>query len=300
MSSIVREASHAGSWYDEGGARLESQLDGWLAAANSDADSNHTPARAIIAPHAGYSYSGPTAAFAYKQIIPDNVQRVFILGPSHHVYLKGCALSRCTEYATPLGNLKLDAAIIAELNATQSFEFMTKSVDEEEHSIEMHLPYIRKVFNKNANATIVPILVGALATEKEAVYGKILAPYLANPANIFVVSSDFCHWGSRFNYTYTTSSQVPIHESINILDHQGMALIERLDCDGFAAYLKSTKNTICGRHPIGVLLQAIRAVRTTDTAFQPNLKFVKYAQSSACKTQRDSSVSYASASLRVD
>lgn len=67
--------------------------------------------------------------------------------------------------------------------------------------------------------TIVPIMVGSLSIESEAMYGEILAPYLADPENLFVISSDFCHWGQRFRYTYVMGSG-PIHKSIEKLDKQ--------------------------------------------------------------------------------
>ncbi|KOB65512.1 SWI5-dependent HO expression protein 3 [Operophtera brumata] len=88
---------------------------------------------------------------------------------------------------------------------------------------------------------------------------------IADPQNLFVISSDFCHWGARFRYTWRDKTS-PIHQSIEWLDRQP-----------FTDYLNKYGNTICGRHPIGVLLQ--------------------YAQSSQCVTAQDSSVSYASASL---
>lgn len=82
---------------------------------------------------------------------------------------------------------------------------MSQTVDEEEHSIEMHLPYVAKVMeSRRSQYTIVPILVGALSEEKEILYGKILSKYLADPDNLFVISSDFCHWGEtckRFHYS---------------------------------------------------------------------------------------------------
>lgn len=66
--------------------------------------------------------------------------------------------------------------------------------------------------------TIVPILVGSISPEVEATYGAILAPYLADPQNLFVISSDFCHWGKRFSYTYYDEACGPIHRSIEQLD----------------------------------------------------------------------------------
>lgn len=79
-----------------------------------------------------------------------------------------------------------------------------------------------------------------------------------------------------------------------------MKLIENLDEKGFNKYLREYGNTICGRHPIGVLLQAVKALQINNSNLSPSIKFVKYAQSSQCQSLRDSSVSYAAASLVMD
>ncbi|XP_048480136.1 protein MEMO1-like isoform X1 [Plutella xylostella] len=288
-----RNASHAGSWYTENGTELSRQLDMWLA----KADLTHGPARAIIAPHAGYSYCGACAAFAYRQVSPVVVKRIFILGPSHHVRLGGCALSPLDKYRTPLYDLTIDKQIYLELEATRQFEWMDVQTDEDEHSIEMMLPYIAKVMEEyKSGFTIIPILVGSLTNEKQAKYGSILAPYLADPQNLFVISSDFCHWGARFRYQWR-DQRPHIHQSIEWLDKQGMNIIETLDPRAFSSYLDKYNNTICGRHPIAVLLQAVEKLRTQQNAPKMSMKFLKYAQSSQCETMQDSSVSYASASL---
>ncbi|CAD6883883.1 unnamed protein product [Tilletia controversa] len=338
----VRSASHAGSWYTDDGSKLNRSLDKWL----NDVRGEDVPepsavhvegahagrdggvgmpvpgCRAIIAPHAGYSYSGPAAAWAYRCIDTSGIKRIFILGPSHHVYLDGCALSACDQYETPIGSLPLDKPILKELAATGQFSEMDLQTDEDEHSIEMHLPYIRKVF-ENLDITVVPILVGSISTTKEAHFGSVLAPYLKDPTNFFVVSSDFCHWGSRFSYTYyqapastavNLSSRVPpspstpIHASIRALDGEGMLAITHSSSSApsktageahteFATYLRQTKNTVCGRHPIGVLLGALAALEAKE-AVRSECRFTRYEQSSQCLTVRDSSVSYASAFAR--
>lgn len=74
-------------------------------------------------------------------------KRVFLLGPSHHFYLEKAALTKCTHYGTPLGNLPIDAATTAELHKSGQFDYMSQSVDEDEHSLEMHLPYIYKILS---------------------------------------------------------------------------------------------------------------------------------------------------------
>ncbi|OBS68418.1 hypothetical protein A6R68_03042, partial [Neotoma lepida] len=89
---------------DGDGPQLNAQLEGWL----SQVQSTKRPARAIIAPHAGYTYCGSCAAHAYKQVDPSITRRIFILGPSHHVPLSRCALSSVDVYRTPLYDLRID------------------------------------------------------------------------------------------------------------------------------------------------------------------------------------------------
>jgi len=167
----------------------------------------------------------------------------------------------------------------------------------------------------------VPILVGAINKEKEAIFGELLAPHLAREDTLCVVSSDFCHWGTRFQYTYyypkpppsatpairlsrsdakaSIRSSHPIHQSISALDHEAMELLTlppATACgahNDFTDYLARTKNTICGRHPIGVLLGALSSLEKGGKAAK--LTWVRYEQSSQCVTIQDSSVSYASA-----
>ncbi|KAG1688213.1 Protein MEMO1 [Nymphon striatum] len=292
----TRRATHSGSWYSDSARELHKQFDNWF----SHVKVNHGPARAIIAPHAGYQYCGSCAAYAYKQINPALVKRVFILGPSHHFRLSGCALSSAVKYQTPFYNLTIDKDIYDELYATRSFETMNMSTDEDEHSIEMHLPYIAKVMEQyKDNFTIVPVLIGSLSNEKETHYGRIFSRYLSDPSNLFVISSDFCHWGTRFRYQYYDKSFGIVHQSIQHLDKMGMDIIEKLIPDGFSDYLKKYGNTICGRHPIAVLLNAVSCLHSRSEN-RISMKFLKYAQSSQCYNMGDSSVSYAASSLVIE
>ena len=230
------------------------------------------------------------------------MKRVFIVGPSHHIRLSGCALSSVSTYKTPLYDLRIDQDIYRELYETEVFEEMSLQTDEDEHSIEMHLPYVAKVM-EGQSFTIVPILVGSLSPEKEALYGKLLSKYLGQTENLFVISSDFCHWGSRFNYQYYDKKWGAIYQSIEQLDRLAMDVIESIRPPDFTSYLREYGNTICGRHPIGVLLNAAselsKSQNNSESGREISLKFLKYAQSSHCRHMNDSSVSYASASLRI-
>lgn len=97
--------------------------------------------------------------------------------------------------------------MVKELKSKGDFATLSQSRDEDEHSLEMHLPYIYAILSKylftlsltycsnfSEIPPLVPIMVGATNKNKEKEYGKLLAPYVANPENLFVISSDFCHW----------------------------------------------------------------------------------------------------------
>ena len=190
----------------------------------------------------------------------------------------------------------------------------------------MHLPYIHHLLSQHFNSKekeenfpkLVPILVGSTSPTAEKSFGKILASYLANEENVFVISSDFCHWGLRFNYTYylpSSSSSTdsthpaagisltkkshkvphadpPIHESIRTLDHLCVAAIESGSHDAFLKVLRETGNTVCGRHPIGVVMAAMEEL---GIAGEGKFRFVRYERSSEVERVGDSSVSYVSA-----
>lgn len=194
--------------------------------------------------------------------------------------------------------------MINELNKTRMFDEMSTSVDEDEHSIEMQLPYLKHVMPNDRDIPLVPILVGNLDTQAEIKYGELLASYVQDSANLFVISSDFCHWGNRFSYTYYQAGSdpavkkisskdiqkdVPIWKSIEAMDHEGMKLIESGSHQDFANYLARTRNTICGRHPIGVMLAALAAAGT-----EARFNFLDYRQSNRVTSTSDGSVSYAS------
>lgn len=213
----------------------------------------------------------------------------------------------------------LDKTTMDALRSTGRFKEMSTLADSDEHSLEMHLPYIFQLLSKSFTSAVmpslIPILVGSTEPTTEKAYGSLLAPYLADPANVFVVSSDFCHWGSRFNYTYYLPSSTteasegvylglrdkpkdpPICDSIARLDKLAMQGVESGHHDAFLAILRDTGNTVCGRHPIGVMMAAIEALKKESKIGEDlgKFRFVRYERSSEVTRGNDSSVSYASA-----
>ncbi len=214
----VREAEHAGSWYSDSSPQLTQQLDYWLSQVPPNLPK--PGARVVIAPHAGYAYSGPCAAWAYRCLDLSKAKRIFILHPSHHKHLSTAALPTVQAYQTPLSDepLRLDhetlehlstISTVSEQGRTVRFTTMSKEVDEAEHSCEMQLPYIHRMLQKlypnepvSSYPPLVPIMIGGTSPDIETALGKVLAPYIGDESNAFAISSDFCHWGGRFSYTY--------------------------------------------------------------------------------------------------
>ena len=205
----TRPATHAGTWYSGSRADLTLQIDGWI----DDAHAEKTPGtlRAIIAPHAGYAYSGATAGAAYAAVAAmpaDSIDRVVLLGPSHHVFVDSLAVSEAGSCETPLGALAVDGEAVARLRGAERLSMRAWGA---EHSLELHMPFLRRALDRSGNggALLLPVLVGA-GGEAEA---EALAPFW-NARSLFVVSTDFCHWGSRFGFApYDEDSPLAIHVS---------------------------------------------------------------------------------------
>lgn len=315
----IRPATHAGSWYTANKASLTSQLDELFAKAAKRIElssQNGVPgARVLVGPHAGYSYAGTQLAETYASWDTTNCKRVFVIGPSHHVYFASTAkVSKYDFYATPLGNLPVDTQVCSDLTSTLTFSYMSPDEDQDEHSFEMHAPFIYHKAHESdvACPKIVPIMISAMS---EQLYSDIvgsLKPYFLDSSNTFAVSSDFCHWGSRFGYTkylqklpalgktididdminIRSRSQlvphVPIHRSIEALDKEAMRIASVGSYEDWNKYISETQNTICGQKPIAVVLRLLQNVENSG------FTWIGYSQSGEVSSPNESSVSYAS------
>ena len=315
FSNYTRRAYHAGSWYDADAKTLDATLTKFLADAdkNKATTTNTGTPRACICPHAGFSYSGPTAAYSYlalKEALErsPSIRTVVVLHPSHHVYLDSCAVSGACSIETPLMNLPVDDDLRQRIVSSGKFEVMNQRVDEREHSGEMQYPYIAKILmpvRPSRVVKVLPIMVGSIHTTKEESFGKVVASFLADETIFTVISSDFCHYGTRFSYTPTLQPSAAVELGINevsdfieYIDRKGMDLIQLQQPGAFADYFREYSNTICGRHPIAVWLNAV--VENNKNGKEVlDVRFVRYAQSSRIRSIKDSSVSYASAVARL-
>ncbi|KAJ9117982.1 hypothetical protein QFC20_000263 [Naganishia adeliensis] len=179
--------------------------------------------KALIGPHAGYSYSGPAAAWAYAAIPVQKIKRVFLLGPSHHHYLNKIALTKCAKYATPLGDIPIDTDTVQKLKKTGMFDEMDLDTDSDEHSLEMHLPYIRLMFKNSPEMKLVLLLVGNVSETHAAGYADVFQEYWNDSETFWIISSDFCHWGTRFSHTPYYPNPPPIVNPVPPTEPTGSA-----------------------------------------------------------------------------
>lgn len=311
----VRPATHSGLWYIGEGVSLAKQLKGFFQAAETAHIKLVKGARVLIGPHAGYTYLGARLAETFAVWDTSKVKRVFILGPLHHVYFKTSVLvSKYDSYETPLGDLPVDTEVTKELTelrvqGKKVFKYMSEEIDDDEHSFEMHAPflYYRAKDIAQGLPLIVPIMISGLDSSLAASVVEALNPYFADEENTFVISSDFCHWGSRFGYTEyvadptngiediitlrlgsKTSPETPIYKSIEFLDREAMRIASEETASAWKRYISTTGNTICGQKPIWVVLQLLEGAGASG-----GFKWTGYLQSSQVVRASDSSVSYA-------
>ena len=218
-----------------------------------------------------------------------------ILGPSHHEYFQGCGLTPFEVFDTPLGKVKVDTNYINKLLKIKGLFFkLSQSVDLQEHSIEMEMPFLKYIF-KEKDFSIIPIVVGDNDLKTNNEIGKALLELYEDPKTLFVISSDFCHWGKNFGFTYYNKKFDNIWESTENLDRQALDIISEIDSKKLDEYFKRTRNTICGRNPISIALTVIENYRKKNKDKKICFDTVGYAQSNKVKNSYETSVSYAAA-----
>ncbi|MCX7015166.1 MAG: AmmeMemoRadiSam system protein B [Candidatus Sumerlaeota bacterium] len=256
----VHACAGAGQWFPADPAELRAQIDGFLKAA----EQGPTPAgriRAITVPHAGYQYSGATAAYAYRllrgQPIPQAAQappipRVIILAISHRYPIDGASVLDVDAYETPLGRIPVDRDAVKALLKADGFKTMA-AAHTTEHSDENQLPFLQSVLGE---FKLVSILVGGIderdpakAAEQCERLAKGIRP-LVDDQTLLVGSSDFTHYGTNYGYLPFRSD---ISENLKALDAEGAYFLVERNLDGFLDHLSRTGATICGNAPLSVL-----------------------------------------------
>ena len=182
----TRAAAVAGYFYEADAGRLQHHVNELLNAETAVAEA--LP-EALIVPHAGYIYSGSTAAYAFRCLLadPDQVKRVLLIGPAHRVYVDGMAIPSVGYFATPLGKVALDRTGLDRISRLPGVQ-ISDEAHREEHSLEVQLPFLQTVLNE---FSLLPVVVGGASADQVAAVIDALA---ADPHTLVVVSSDMSHF----------------------------------------------------------------------------------------------------------
>ena len=234
----IRPAAVAGSFYPGHNQALTDNIQVLLkqAAANTQSTTapgmGSVPPKAIVVPHAGYIYSGQTAAIAYNKLAQwhDTIKRVILLGPVHRVPVLGLALPDVDAFTTPLGEVKLDKAAIKSITGMKQV-VVSYPAHAQEHSIEVQLPFLQSVLD---DFKLVPLAVGDATPEEVA---EVLDALWGGPETIIVISSDLSHF-----LPYAVANEVDKSTVNNILHMQG----------------NLTHHQACGGTPVNGLILAAK------------------------------------------
>ena len=283
----VRQPAVAGTFYPAAPDILRQMVRALLQKARPtvpDALRNQRP-RAIIVPHAGYVFSGQTAAYAYKLLVDQTKpSRVVVLGPSHYAQLDGLvSVSPFTHYRTPLGEVAVDVEAREQLLKSPLFASQ-RAAHIPEHSIEVQLPFLQVVWDEPPR--ILPIVTGDL-DQKEVLKVAAVLREAAGPDALVVASSDFTHYGPRFGFTpFRDARGQELATRIKQLDMGAVQCIKKCDATGFLDYCERTGATICGRMPIALTLSLL------SQAGAPETVGLHYASSGELLGDYSDSVSY--------
>lgn len=202
--------------------------------------------KALIAPHAGYIYSGPIAGSAYAQLseVADQITRVILLAPSHRMAFPGLAYSNADYFQTPLGEVEVDTEALRSVAGLTQVHLMDQAF-QNEHSLEVHLPFLQETLPK---FRIVPFLVSDASGEQ---VDEVLELLWGGDETLIVISSDLSHYHE--------------YSQAQTMDAQATKAIESLNPDGL------TYEHACGRTPVkGLLLAAQKHHLQVTTLDQRN------------------------------
>ena len=269
----VKKPNLAGTWYSADAGELAGQIDRLLAGARPAGERGDP--LVLTLPHAGYIYSGKTAAAGYRVIgavgkpaVPAKL--IVILAPSDHSAFRGCSLLDADYYETPLGKVRLGREAADDLVRDGLFR-KNPGAFEEEHAVEIHLPFLQRIFGRRleGDVRVLPILVGDADDGEVKIMARKLADATGRYDPVFIISSDFTHYGPNFGYEpFRNSGGQSNMVKIKELDGGAIDLILKKDLAGFTGYCERTGATICGRNPIRIALALpMRGFRAEKIAY---------------------------------
>jgi AmmeMemoRadiSam system protein B len=233
---IVRTPAVAGMFYEKSPAALRKNIDEMLN--RVQLPKVEGTVRAVVSPHAGYVYSGFTAAHAYKLLKGRKYDCVIAVGPSHREYFDGISIYSGDAYETPLGKVPINHEVRSELLHGEKNIVASVAGHRSEHSLEVQLPFLQRVLEE---FSIVPIIMGDQRRQLCEQLSVALARVMANKNVLLVASSDLSHFHA--------------YDEAVFLDKRVIQAVERFNSDVFIDELEKKSFEACGGGPIAVAMK---------------------------------------------
>ena len=269
---IVRAPAVAGMFYEISPAALRKNIDEML-------DRVQLPkvegtVRAVISPHAGYVYSGFTAAHAFKLLEGRKYDCVIAVGPSHREYFDGISIYSGDAYETPLGKVPINHAVRSELLQGEKNIVASVAGHRSEHSLEVQLPFLQSVLEE---FSVVPIIMGDQRRQLCEQLSVALARVMANKNILLVASSDLSHFHA--------------YDEAVLLDKRVIQAVEHFNSDEFIDELEKKSFEACGGGPIAV------AMKTAQQLGANRVEVLHYCNSGVITGDKSGVVGYLAAAF---
>jgi len=243
MAIDVRPSPLAGRWYDSDPEALARSVDGFLDSAPlPDLDGEVI---AVIAPHAGHTYSGPVAGYAFVALRGKSPDLVAVIGPMHHPYQELLLTTAHDAYSTPLGDVPVDKDALHELDAILKSELMLGLAPVEndpEHSLEIELPFLQRALTSSWK--LLPVMVRVREASISERLGKALAKVLRDKSFVLIASTDLSHFYNQ--------------QTALIYDRSMLHQIESFNPDGAFDLERAGKGFACGLGAFTAVMWAAR------------------------------------------
>lgn len=274
LATRVRATAVAGTWYPASAGALAREIDAYVEAAAVEASAD---LQAVIAPHAGLMFSGPVGAYAYKAASKGGYDVAFLVGPSHFTAFEGVSVWPDGAFDCPLGQLVVDTEAAAEVLRSPVARALPVA-HQREHSIEMQLPFLRRLLPE---VPIVPILIGHQRRDTIETLAQVLADAAGTRRALLVASTDLSHY-----FDARTAAE---------LDGRVQAHVERFDADGLLARFESYPEGERGRYVACGGGAAIAVMMTARLRGATAGRVLKYAHSGEVSGDYDGVVGYLAA-----
>jgi AmmeMemoRadiSam system protein B len=274
-SDNIRKSSLAGSWYPSNPGILRTSIDDFFRRVPEES----IPGKIVglVAPHAGYIYSGQVAAYAYKMLQGRVFDAVIVIGPSHRIPFRGISIYDQGGYETPLGAVLVDGSLADRIKSESRLVTVMPSAHLQEHSIEIQLPFLQYVLGE---FSFVPLLMGSQDRKTCEDLAAAIVKAAGQKKVLIVGSSDLSHFHS--------------YDQALKLDALALGYLEKMDAEGFLKGLEERQFEACGGGSAVVAMMAAARMGASSA------KLLRYANSGDVTGDKQSVVGYGAALFCAD